>query len=118
MAGWRLKICYILKQRARKRKNHLNCGTVASSASVVAVVVVVAANRFTASCVGVDNEPFNVCVCMFLWFAYVVSARIYSLLYGLLMNFQLCQCALRRFDPDDYVSSTMASICVAITVPA
>lgn len=64
MAGWRLKICYILKQRARKRKNHLNCGTVASSASVVAVVVVVAANRFTASCVGVDNEPFNVCVCV------------------------------------------------------
>lgn len=106
----------MLVQRARKRKNHLNCGTVASSASVV----VVAANRFTASCVGVDNEPFNVYVygCVCGSHMYVVSARIYSLLYGLLMNFQLCQCALRRFDPDDYVSSTCASICVAITVAA
>lgn len=44
------------RPRARKRKNHLNCRTV--------IVVVVAANRFTASCVGVDNEPFNVCVCV------------------------------------------------------
>lgn len=51
----------ILMQRARKRKNHLNCGTVASSASVIVVVV---ANRFTASCVGVGNEPFNVCMCV------------------------------------------------------